>query len=450
MTKPYSKSVKPRGLGGSGNLGSSIGLGANMESMRYQNQAALPNQNDNDAQLFSDIGKGFSAPGDRPRGGWRNLGAGIAKGLEYGAKSNAIGERKKNYDKYENVMNYLQEANNAAIEQNKWHEKRESARKEMMPQVLAYIDNIDRLDPQSQRIMAQDMLAQYGEALGEDFKLSAIDGSNPFLMTIQSSKGQQMFDLRSLFAGDEAMQQGIAMKMPEYQMKLQQERQDKERDFQLKEKALEARYPTKAPVAEGSDSNQTFEVNGQNYSAITMDRMEKSAKADYQKTVNKSVAQIPINNKAIESIQAMREIFNRNPNIGSALINIADSEDENTWPSFLGKKTLSTSERADMEMLKKLSGDLNLSTVLSVPGKSATDLLKQTIKSSAPHGKLTKQAFDKIADSWEKRASENISLALAQAKGMQEGEMIIPNGYSNNQNNRTADAPWASLWKEAY
>lgn len=441
MAKPYSKTVKSRGIGGSGELGSSVRQGAELETMRYQNEAALPNQHENDAQLFADIGKQFSAPGDRPRGGWRNLGAGIAKGLEYGAKSNATGERKENYDKYERVMNYFQEANNAAVERNEWYEKREGARREMMPQVLAYIDNIDKLDPQSQRIMAQDMLSQYGEALGEDFKLSSVDGSNPFVMTIQSEKGQQLFDMRSLFAGDEAMQQAISMKMPEYQMRLQEERQDKLKKFQQEQEKLDIMKQKQGtsrgqletnPENSSMEGNDSVEINGRNFNAIDMSGFEKSSRADYQKTVNKAVSQIPINNKAIETIHAMREIFDRNPNIGSALINIADSEDENTWSAYLGKLTLSKDERADMEMLKKLSGDLNLSTVLSVPGKSATDLLKQTIKSSAPHGKLTKQAFDKIAESWEKRAFENNSLALAQATAMQNGKMILPESLPRN------------------
>lgn len=221
-----------------------IGIGAGIENSKYQNKTKLKNQSDVNAELFSDISDSFSKPGDRPRGAWRNLGAGVAKGMEYGAKSQGVKERKQDYDKYENVMNYFNEVNNAAMEQNAWYEQRENAKREMMPQVLAYMDNIERLDPQSQRIMAQDMLAQYGDALGEDFKLSSIDGSNPFLMTIQSEKGQQLFDLRSMFAGDEAIQQSIAMKMPEYQIRLQQERADKEREFKLKEDklAMEAQY----------------------------------------------------------------------------------------------------------------------------------------------------------------------------------------------------------------
>ena len=225
-------------LSGAGNYGASLGQGAALAKMNYEANAALPSDHDNDAQLFSKFGEMFSTPGGRPRGIWRNFGAGLAEGAAHGSRSKSIEEKKGKYDKFNRVMEYFQEANQAAIEQNQWYEKRESAKREMMPQVLAYMDNIARLDPQSQRIMAQDMLAQYGDLVGENFKLSAIDGSNPFLMTIQSDKGQQLFDLRSMFAGDEAIQQSIAMKMPEYQMKLQQERADKERDFQIREEAL--------------------------------------------------------------------------------------------------------------------------------------------------------------------------------------------------------------------
>jgi hypothetical protein len=216
-----------------------IGIGAGIENSRYGNKSKLKNQSDVNADMFAKMADKFkSRDGGRPRGLWNNFGAGVMEGMEYGARSQGVRERKEDYDKYDRVMEYFSQVNNAAMEQNAWHENRETAKREMMPQVLAYMDNIERLDPQSQRIMAQDMLAQYGEAIGQEFKLSSIDGSNPFLMTIQSEKGQQLFDLRSMFAGDEAIQQSIAMKMPEYQMRLQQERADKEREFKIKEDAV--------------------------------------------------------------------------------------------------------------------------------------------------------------------------------------------------------------------
>jgi hypothetical protein len=219
-------------------LDQSLKNGALLEKMAYGADSSVPSQYDNNAQFFSKFGEMFSAPGGRPRGIWRNFGAGLAEGAAHASRSKAIEEKKDKNEKFQEVVEYLRAVNDSAIEQNQWYEKREAAKTRMMPQVLAYMDNIDSLDPQSQRIMAQDMLAQYGDAIGENFKLSTIDGSNPFLMTIQSDKGQQVFDLRSLFADDKAAQQAIAMKMPEYQRKLQQERADKEREFALKEEKL--------------------------------------------------------------------------------------------------------------------------------------------------------------------------------------------------------------------
>lgn len=106
-------------------LSSSIGQGAAIEGMRYKNQAALPKKGDVYAQTFSDIGKSFSAPGDRPRGILRNLGAGLAKGAETASKLNSLDEREKDYEEHANVIDYFREVNDAAIEQNQWYENRE-------------------------------------------------------------------------------------------------------------------------------------------------------------------------------------------------------------------------------------------------------------------------------------------------------------------------------------
>lgn len=115
-------------------LGSSIAQGANLETMKYQQQSVLPNQHDNDEQLFSGLSKAFSAPGDRPRGFWRNLGAGAMEGLEYGARSNSIAERKENYGKYADEMNWFQQVNNALIDRN----ERAAEAEEEMTQIRPY------------------------------------------------------------------------------------------------------------------------------------------------------------------------------------------------------------------------------------------------------------------------------------------------------------------------
>jgi len=363
MTKPYSKSAKSKSYSGSRGSGlqSAIAQGANMETMRYQNEAALPNQHENDAQLFSNIGKSLSAPGDRPRGAWRNLAAGISEGLEHGAKSKAIDERKGKYDKHERFMDFFQESNNAVIEQNQWYEKRESTRKEMMPQVLAYIDNTDKLDPQSQRIMLQDMLSQYGEGIGEDFKLLSVDGSNPFLVTVQSSKGQQLFDLRSLFAGDEAMQQSIAMKMPEYQMKLQEERQNKQREFQLKERALEAKNPTS-----GSP-------DGNEYGSIPMKALGGKGMTPFMQTINSEVnlaKDVPI---ILHQISEAEKIINDNPSVGRAWNNYMFSGDTSKGLGMSG------TSRAAYEKLDKITSRV-AEAYIRAKGGQISDSERETIK----------------------------------------------------------------------
>lgn len=134
MAKPYSKSAKSNMAGFGSDLGSSIAQGVNLETMKYQQQAALPNQHENDAQLFSGLSKAFSAPGDRPRGFWRNLGAGAMEGLEYGARSNSIAERKENYGKYADEMNWFQQVNNALIDRN----ERAAEAEEEMAQIRPY------------------------------------------------------------------------------------------------------------------------------------------------------------------------------------------------------------------------------------------------------------------------------------------------------------------------
>jgi hypothetical protein len=390
--------AKSKGIGSSG----SVGLGANMETMRYQNQAVLPNQNDNDAQLFADIGKGLSAPGDRPRGAWRNLAAGVSKGLEYGAKSNAIGERKENYDKYEKVMDYFQQTNNAVVERNEWYEKRENARQKLMPQALAYMDNIDKLNPQSQRIMAQDMLAQYGEAIGEDFKLSSVDGSNPFLMTIQSSKGQQVFDLRSLFAGDEAMQQGIAMKMPGYQMKLEKEENEKRKKFDLEQEKIDI-LKYKEGVSGGKYGSKN-DAEHNEHGSVPLETLKKGGGGRALiNTVNSEInlaKDIPI---VLEQLDEAEKIINDNPKIGSGWNNYASKGA--TTKTFMDDKL-----RVAYEKLSKIASRVEEAYV-KAKGSNITDAERETIR---------KGLFDTTLKGESSRYNINSirhELAIAQERG---------------------------------
>lgn len=115
------------------NLGDSVVQAGQLEDSAYKNQAALPTQSENDAKLFSDIGKQFSRPGDRPRGILANIGAGFSRGLEHGAMSNAISEKKENFGKYQKEMDYLKAVQKNVVEKNQWHAEQEKRLETVKP-----------------------------------------------------------------------------------------------------------------------------------------------------------------------------------------------------------------------------------------------------------------------------------------------------------------------------
>lgn len=140
--------------------------------------------------------------------------------------------------------------------------------------------------------------------------------------------------------------------------------------------------------------------------------LEPSARAEFQKNAQKTIRDVPVNQRALKTIQKMRDIFKEHPNIGTSWLHLLDNKGkEEGFRQIIGRKFADKKELAALQKLKKYAADLNLATILGVPGKVGTDLLKQTIRESAPGGKLTKEGFDEIAQSWTDRAHENIGQA---------------------------------------
>lgn len=421
-----------------------LSTGVGIAQQRFQNEISTPNEHDEDAQLFSNIGK---AAGPKPRG-WRALAAGLAQGAEYGAKTKSTAKKQEALSKYDKVMNYFEDVNNAAMERKAWYETREMAQQKYLPQVLSYAENVTKLDPQSQRMMAQGILDGWNRFTGDDFKLNAIDGSDPYIFTVTSKEGTKVMDIRDMFAGDDALQARLAAKMPEYQMQLQEKRQKLAAEYAFKQEDIDIKKYDKGieggqfGTRGGSEGAEDKEPTPEGYKFIPLDGLEKSARADYQKKVYADIEKIPTNQQAIETISEMKAIFNKKgrENIGNSLINLldVDPKDENSWATLVARKFADKDELADLERLKKLASDLNLSVILSTPGKTATDIFKQAVKSAAPHGKLTKEGFDDIANKWEKKAQANIKLSLAKAEAMNKGKILVP-GHQKSESNPTED-----------
>ncbi len=125
----------------------------------------------------------------------------------------------------------------------------------------------------------------------------------------------------------------------------------------------------------------------------------------------------------------MEEVFDRNPNIGTNMINMLDNPDGvDSWWNITGRK-LSGQDLTDMEILRKATNDLNLDTILGISGKSATDMLKKAVQAASPSGKLTKGGFDNVSAKWKAKAFEANELAQAKYEALQQGKSLVPTAY---------------------
>jgi hypothetical protein len=420
-----------------GKYSNPVATGVDFAGKRFRNEMSIPNVHDEDAALFSKIGQ---IAGDKPRGANALL-AGFAKGAEYGSRTKSTAKKQEALSKYDRVMEYLQQMNHLAIERNNWYEKRDFARDKYLPQVMTYAQNVARYDPQTRQFALQGILDGYNEAIGENYKLKSIDGANPFIVTVGTSKGDQVIDMRNLFDGDQNAQARFNEVMPEYLLKKQQERQQQALENKYKEEALaikryQAGMPAKGEVAQQA-SEAHLDEEGNSY--IPFKKLDKKAISKFQIDVTNQVKSIPINENALSTIQKMKDIFEEFPDIGSKFVNLLDDDDnENSLSNLIGRWALSKKEIAAMEKLKKASSDLNLSTILGITGAKATDLLKRAIKTAAPHGKLTKEGFDSIADDWEKKAKYNIELAEKGMQDLAKGRITVwkrPTNQSPSQDN---------------
>lgn len=166
-------------------------------------------------------------------------------------------------------------------------------------------------------------------------------------------------------------------------------------------------------VASHVEMNSSISPSGMK--EVPLHTMGKQFANKWGELAAKEISQIPINQRTIGTVQDMRDIFEKHPNIGSSFINMIDNEaagkTENSWWNLLARQFVSNDELSAVQQLKKLTSDLNLSTVMGFSGKSATDILKKAIKDASPSGKLTYDSFNKISDSWSRRANENIQHA---------------------------------------
>ena len=389
-----------------------VGLGADLADKRFKNELATPNVDDEDAALFAKIGK---IAGDKPKG-WNALLSGLATGAEYGSRTKSTAKKQEALSKYDKVMEYFQEVNHAASERNKWYETREIAQQKYLPQVMSYAENITKLDPQSQRLMAQNILDGWNRTTGDDYQLSSIDGTDPFVMTISSKQGTKIIDIRDMFSGNEALQNRLAMKTPEYQMQLQEKRKQQE----FENKIAQGNLDIKEGYLKVEKENAPIKYSIQNRRiAATEDRndmMENKTDIKLDETLGKK---IDAADEFLRIAPKMEEIVKKHPDIFQSAMD-ALWRDNNAEPGFLSNMLKDVQKKWNPEKANALTGlikYINKMTLDVTNGFSRPNMFIEKIGSKAvPNLDMTPDEFLKVLSGMKEENKRTILKSKERAK----------------------------------
>jgi hypothetical protein len=113
---------------------------AELENARYKNDSSLRSSNDDMSDLFSSISEAAKSPGGRPRGIGASIAAGFSEGISTGYKMKSTNEKKEKYNKYNNVMSYLQKTQAEVTKQNKHYAEQEQRMETVKPFAIGALE----------------------------------------------------------------------------------------------------------------------------------------------------------------------------------------------------------------------------------------------------------------------------------------------------------------------
>jgi hypothetical protein len=408
-------------------LGNSVVQASNLLDSAYKNQASLPTQSENDAQLFADIGKNFSAPGDRPRGALRNLGAGLAKGMEYGLKSRAIEEKKENFGKYQKEYEYLKKVQNEVVKQNQWYADQEKRLETVRPFAVGGLEisysgmPYDTGNERMRNVMEQAKIADptiQGDYIGYV--------PNTPIVNLRDKDGNIIAYSLSNLVGEDVVKRVQGNYVD--QQKLD----------------LEKKYaPVKYQVM-GDRIDATIERNNQAATKINMKLNETLGK------------KIDASREFLEIAPKMKDIVENHPDIFQSAIDATWRE--STEPGFTSNMLKAAQHKWNPEKVAALTAMIkyiNKMTLDVANGFSRPNMFIEKIGSKAvPNLDMSPEGFSKVLGEMveEKRKDLENNQRRLELFDQQEGKPL-----SKDYQRSTADvvgneqpvAPWASLWKES-
>jgi hypothetical protein len=389
-------------------------LAGSLATQKYAANKELPNEYDINAQTFSELRKGL---GDKPRG-WKALATGVLQGLEHGSKISGLGMRKQELAEYNKVMDYLGAVNQAAMDKNQWYEKREMAQQKYMPEVLAYATHATKMDPQSRKIMAQNILEGYSRMAGEDYKLNTIDGADPLLLTVTKGDQTRLIDLRDLVAGDTLMRERLAMQMPEYQQGLSDKRKQQELENQFKQQQLDI---NRGYLDLEKGKAQPTQAGGESQLEIPLASLGSLEKRKIVDSINQKITLGQGSVSALRVLDEMETLANENKHLDSF------------WNLTAGKVSeavMSEKDRTAIARFKKLSSHV-AQPLINAAGSNITDSQRATINEGIPQWNQPLQAkLDNIATK-RRELLNNIAWGEYAANALKRGMIATQSGFES-------------------
>lgn len=129
----------------------------------------------------------------------------------------------------------------------------------------------------------------------------------------------------------------------------------------------------------------------------------------YAQDSGKEISSLPINKKGKRVLNEMKQLIKEYPDVGTSFLNLL-STGEKSWGDLIMRNNPLVDKKKlnAIEKLEKLSSELRLDIIGSLPGQRGTDLVKRLIDRAAASGKTLGETTNYVIDETEKTFDNNI------------------------------------------
>lgn len=345
-----------------------------------------------------------------------SVASGFFEGIQNVTKFNKMFENDKKYKEYQGVLNYFQEVNNEKLKQQQYHDKLENAQEQLRPMALAYFGN-QKKDPQSAFISGQKMWNKYAELTGDTGKFLGWTPLDQNIAMIEHDGEVELLDIRPLLLGDQYSENQIAALDQDYQNKIQDERLENQRKYELEERKVGNQ--DRLTSAQIQKINSDIEHNPTRIDNSVL-RNEIAAKNYELKKEQFETKHADILIPQIESYQRFnkiadraKEVINRNPGILNSLTSVAWKRIDE--PGYLDTavknfaQTIDSQGADDYSILLKYIAQMKTARIGKLVRPNM--FMDKLVSENLPNEQMTSKSFLKALNELQEETIDGLSLS---------------------------------------